>query len=173
MKASAVLPLALGVTGVLGLVACGGGGGASRGASRPASPPVFFDFAALDGTHVSSETTRGRVTVVAFITTYDLPSQVLVRELSDLVRRHKPRINALGVVLEPPKNAPLVETFAEALELGFTVTLADAATLEQRGPFGTITGVPTLVVLGPDGTERVRREGAPSPAELERAVDTP
>lgn len=151
--------------------ACAGSGQSPQSPDSTRGAPVVFDFVAVDGTHVSSATTIGRVTAVAFITTYDLPSQVLVQNLAELVRHRTPRMNALAVVLEPPKNAPLAETFAATLSPGFPVALSDSATLEQRGPFGPVGAVPTLVVLDRTGTEVFRREGAMSAAELEAAVD--
>jgi len=141
-----------------------------RTATRTEAQPRWFDYVALDGTRLGTETTRGRVTIIALITTYDLGSQVVVREMADLFSRHRPRINAGVVVMEPPKSAPLAEAFASTLELPFPVALADAATLEGRGPFGEISITPTTIVLDPSGAEVFRRAGVVSTADLSRAL---
>jgi hypothetical protein len=134
-------------------------------ASRPA-----YDYVALDGKRISSASNYGKVTVIAVIATYDLGSQVVMRELSE-VRVRQPRgVAMLALVLEPPKNAPLAEAFAATLDLPFPIAMADQATLEEHGPFGPIDTVPTTIVLSPDGTEVWRHEGAVLAAELERAI---
>jgi hypothetical protein len=164
---------ALALVLALGVVAACGGNPRSSSARVPQARPVPpFDFVTPDGSHLSSEGMRGRVTAVLFITTYDLNSQLAVRELSDVFHRAKPRINAFAIALEPPRNAALVETFAETLELPFPVTIADAATLESRGPFGVLRGVPTLFVLDAVGRERARIEGAARSSVIESAIDS-
>jgi hypothetical protein len=125
----------------------------------------------IDGQHLSTAGTAGRITVVAFITTYDLGSQVVMRELEGVARTRAPRINAGAVVLEPPKNAPLVEAYAHSLEVSFPIALADQATLESRGPFGPINVVPTTIVMDADGNEVWRREGAMTHSEINAALD--
>src|SRR5262245_48398037 len=95
-----------------------------------------FDYATLDGARLSSTTTRGRRTVLVVLTTYDLVSQIVAREVASLARTETPRINAGFVFLEPPKNQPLVEAFVTSLEVTLPVAMADAATLGGRGPFG-------------------------------------
>lgn len=130
-----------------------------------------FELVAIDGTPFDSKRVSGRSTVVVFITTYDLGSQVVMRELGAVVRQRTPRINAGAIVLEPPKNAPLVEAYAHSLEVPFPVALADQATLESRGAFGPITVVPTTVLLDRDGNEVWRREGAMTRSELRDAID--
>lgn len=134
--------------------------------------PRSFDFIAVDGSRLSKERVSGRLTVVVLITTYDLGSQVVMRELSAVLRLRTPRINAGAVVLEPPRNAPLVEAYAKALEITFPIALADQATLEARGPFGPVTVVPTTIVLDADGNEVWRREGSMTRAEIGEALDS-
>jgi hypothetical protein len=124
----------------------------------------------MDGSRLGSEQTRGRVTVLVFVTTYDMGSQIVVREVVDLFHRHRPRINAGVIVLEPPRNAPLAEAFAAAMELPFPLAMADPATLEGRGPFGEVVTVPTTVVLDANGAERGRSEGVVSTAAIEQVI---
>jgi hypothetical protein len=142
----------------------------SPAVSANATTRPTYDYVALDGKRVSSESNLGKVSVIAVIATYDLGSQVVMRELSE-VRVHRPHgVSILALVLEPPKNAPLAEAFAATLDLPFPIAMADQATLEAQGPFGPIDTVPTTIVLSPDGREVWRHEGAVLAGELERAI---
>jgi hypothetical protein len=141
-------------------LSCGPSAGPPLSRLTPRRGVVAFDYIAIDGSHLSSESTRHRVTVIALVTTYDLSSQVVLRELVDLIHTTSPRFNAGVIVLEPPRNAPLAQAFAETLELPFPLALADVATREARGPFGAVNAVPTLVVLDPKGAETWRYTGA-------------
>lgn len=152
-------------------VACGGSSSGAHSARGHARIPRSFDFVAIDGTHFDSKRMLGRATIIVFITTYDLGSQVVMRELSAVVRQRSPRINAGAVVLEPPKNAPLVDAYANSLEVPFPVALADQATLESRGAFGPIGVVPTTVIVDRDGNEVWRREGSMTRSEIQDALN--
>ena len=153
------------------VVACGGSSEEAQSARVRTHVPRAFDFVTIDGRRLSTAATAGRTTVIVIITTYDLGSQVVMRELASVARTRTPRINAGAVVLEPPKNAPLVEAYAHSLEVSFPVALADQATLEARGPFGSVKVVPTTVVLDADGNEVWRREGAMTHAEINDVLD--
>jgi hypothetical protein len=149
--------------------------GCASGSSRPAedaraSARPLYEYVALDGQRVSTETNRGKVTVIAVIATYDLGSQVVVRQLAEIRARQHRALSVLALVLEPPKNAPLAEAFAGTLELPFPIAMADQATLVGDGPFGHIDTVPTTIVLSADGTEIWRHAGAVLAAEIEDAI---
>lgn len=129
--------------------------GSARGA------PVEFAFPAdADGVVVSSETTRGRVTALVFVATYDLASQLLAQQLAQAAVSFVPRINAAAVVMEAPLYADLLPTYRETLSLPYPVVMADFATQAGGGPFGSITRVPTLIVLDRAGREVARHQGA-------------
>ncbi len=133
--------------------------------------PVVFDFpAAGDDVVVSSETMRGRATVLVFITTFDLASQLLARRLGELVVGFTPRANAAAVVIEAPQYAELLPAYREALSLPYPVVMADFATQNGVGPFGLVTVVPTVIVLDRDGREVWRHEGAVESQEIEVAL---
>ena len=135
-----------------------------------ASPPVEFGFPASQGEVVSSETTRGRATALAFVTTYDLASQVVLRRLSEVVVQFVPRVNAAAIVVEPPLYAELLPAYRESLALPFPVVIADFATQQGHGAFGEIANVPTLVVLDREGREVWRRQGPLTAEEIENAL---
>jgi hypothetical protein len=119
---------------------------------------------------VSSETMRGRATALVFITTFDLASQLVARRLGDVVVSFTPRANAAAVVVEAPAYAELLPAYRSALSLPYPVVMADFATQRGAGPFGSVTHVPTLVVLDRDGREVFRRQGALEHDEIRAAL---
>ena len=140
-------------------------GGAGRG------EPIYFSYGTTEGTEFSSETTRGRATAILFVTTFDLASQAEARHLNDVLRTHRPRINAGVVVLEAPKYATFAEVFRTSLGLNYPVAIADAGTLLGEGPFGSVDRVPTLIVLDSYGREGSRLIGLRKPSEIESALE--
>jgi len=138
------------------------------------SAPIVFAYGTPRGEEVGSATTRGRVTALLFVTTFDLPSQLMARRLEEVTKRHRPRVNAVAVALEAPNSAPLVEVFRSTLGLSYPVALESSGAIDHDGPFGTLDRVPTLIVLDARGRE-VAREAGVVPAEdidalLERAA---
>jgi len=133
-------------------------------------PAVRFSFTAVGGQPVSSESLRGRLTVVGLVTSYDPPSQSQALFLRSLARRHVPRLNVVLVVLEPEQNRPLVQAFADALDAPFAVVMADADTIAGRGAFGPMREVPSILVLDAESRERWRHVGQVEEQELERIL---
>lgn len=133
----------------------------------PRAEPVAFSFPSTGDDVVNSETTHGRVTVLVFITTFDLVSQLVVRRVGEVIVKFRPRANAAAVVLEAPQYAELLSAYRESLSLPYPVVMADFATQQGRGPFGDITKVPTTVVLDKDGGEVWRHQGPLGPDEIE------
>jgi hypothetical protein len=132
--------------------------------------PLAYAFGTTDGSVVSSETTRGRVTVLLFLTTFDLASQAQAKHLEQLYRRHAPRFNAIAVVMEPPKYAELARSFGDVLGLSYPVALADEGTLSGAGPFGAVTSVPSWVVLDSEARAVFAQAGALAPRDLEKTI---
>jgi hypothetical protein len=135
--------------------------------SPPTTEPVAFSFPSMDGEVVNSDTTHGRVTVLVFITTFDLVSQLVVRRVGEVIVRFRPRANAAAVVVEAPQYAELLSAYRESLSLPYPVVMADFATQQGSGPFGDITKVPTTIVLDRDGGEVWRHQGPLEPDEIE------
>lgn len=136
----------------------------------PAGIPVSFEFARLDGGVLRSAELLGRPTVVLFAATYDTPSQAAARIAAAVVRRHRPRVNGLAIVLEPPENRPIAEAFAAALDLPFPAVSADPKTLSAEGSFPGIRHVPSIVLLDREGREVWRRVGLANVEVLEAAL---
>ena len=126
-----------------------------------------YVFGTTDGEEVSSESMRGRVTALVFVTTFDLASQVAAKQLNQALHTHKPRINAAAVVLEAAKYAPLADVFRSSLQLTYPVALADLATLAQNSTLGEVHSVPTVLVFDAQGREVLRKYGAFTSEELD------
>lgn len=133
--------------------------------------PLEFSYVAPDGTPISSETMRGRTTLVALVTTYDWASQLLLRRVNQALVSHVPRLNALGVVLEDPSYSVLLDTFSNSLDLAFPLVMADQATLDGSGPFAPLAYVPTLLVLDAGGGLVARLQGPVDRAQIDSALE--
>jgi hypothetical protein len=146
--------------------------GAVGSPARPgaAGSSVSYAWGTTDGGVVTSDGLQGRATVLLFVTTFDLASQAQAKHLEDLYRSHQPRINAVAVVMEPPKYATLASSFAEVLGLSYPVAIADDATRDGHGPFGAITSVPSWVVLDREARPVFAHAGAVSTAQIERQL---
>lgn len=151
---------------------CSGAAPATAAASASAaSAPIQFEFPSVgEEAVVSSETMRGRATALVFITTFDLASQLVARRLGEVVVSFTPRANAAAVVVEAPAYADLLPSYRTALSLPYPVVMADFATQQGAGPFGTVTHVPTLVVLDREGREVSRHQGSLQADEIRGAL---
>jgi hypothetical protein len=153
------------------LVACSSGPPAQTSPTgHRRGAPIEFAYGTPAGDTFSSQTTRGRVTAVLFVTTFDLSSQLMAKRLDHVARTHQPRINAGAVALEPPNSAPLVEVFRTSLELSFPVGMANSTRVDELGPFGAIDRVPVTIVLDARGAEVTRAIGVVSERELDSVL---
>jgi hypothetical protein len=155
-------------------VACSGGARAtSQGAQSLGGrgAKVGFVFAGLDGKAFTQADIAGRSTVLFVLTTFDPVSQVVAQQLDELLRQHKPRMNVVGVVFEPPENAILVGTYRDALSLHFPLVLADPDTIAGVGVLGRISEVPSAILLDRDGREVLRVAGATLVGRIRSGVD--
>jgi hypothetical protein len=147
------------------------GQGVASGSTVARAAAIQFDFpAAGEDVVVNSETMRGRVTALVFITTFDLASQLLVRRLGEVIVAFTPRANAAAVVVEAPRYAELLPAYRQAMSLPYPVVMADFATQQGGGPFGNIANVPTLIVLDRDGREVFRHQGALDGSAIQAAL---
>jgi hypothetical protein len=104
------------------------------------------------------------------IATFDIASQHMALRVNELLHRHKPRVNAVAVVMEAPKYGVLADTYRETLKLDYPVVLADHASLEGSGPFGAIFHIPTLIVLDREVREVARFNGPVANEHIEQAL---
>ena len=138
----------------------------------PGDKPLYrFSFTAVDGSRITSDSLRGRLTVVAFGTTFDPATQVQARFLSAIARSHVPRTNVLLVILEPAHHRPLVEAFVSTLNLPYPVVMVDReAPTGRPGPFADLRSVPAMLLLDHQSREVWRRLGMVSEPELHEVL---
>ena len=125
-----------------------------------------YVFGTTDGQELSAESMHGRVTVLLFVTTFDLASQVDAKQLNQVFHTHRPRFNAGAVVMEAAKYAPLADVFRSTLELSYPVAIADLDTVQQNSTLGEVRSVPAVIVLDASGREVLRRTGNFTPDDL-------
>lgn len=138
-----------------------------NGAPAPTSEKVtVYAFDSLDDRMVSSETQRGKPTVICFVTTGDLVGQAQVSYLVHMARNDADRVNYAVVALHPRKEIVLVEAWSKTLGVEFPVALGDNGATNAAGPFGEIPAVPTLVVLDRAGRVVWKHTGLAKNEEL-------
>jgi len=156
-----------------GLWGCGGAEvevQAPPRAEAERGPGLRFSYESVSGAPLTDESLRGRISVIALITTYDVASQGQTRFLSLLHSRHTPRLNVALLVLEQAENKPLVEAFASSLGLPYPVAMADEETIAGKGPFAELHHVPSVIILDKQGREAYRHVGLMELDALEKAV---
>ncbi len=138
------------------LVACGpkADAGPPVGVSIKGGPPlpptdksIQYAFDPVDDRPVSSETMRGKPTIITFVTTGDIVGQAQVSYLVHMAKNDADRINYVLVALHPRKEIVLVDAYRKTLGVEFPVALGDASVTNATGPFGEIPAVPTIVIL--------------------------
>jgi hypothetical protein len=156
-------------------LSCAGCGGSQKKEEAPVGitegaatlgQAVSFSFDSLDERKVSSETAHGRVTVLAFVTTWDLSSQAEVDYLVAMAKHDDSNVFYALVALDDRKNRELVEAYRKTLNVTFPVAMADTETIAGRGPFTGVNQVPTVVVLDRDGRVVWQKSGVSKPDEI-------
>jgi hypothetical protein len=164
----------------LASVVLAGCGGSSRSAEAAlpgvstvaGSPALSFEFDSLDDRPVSGEATRGKPTIIAFVTTGSLPAQAQVDFLVAMAQRDADRASAnyALVALDPRENRELVELYSKTLHVPFPVAMADDTLRSGAGPFGDVTVVPVTVVLDRAGRVVARIAGRVAKSDELRAT---
>jgi hypothetical protein len=152
---------------------------AGCGGSKPAAPvgastappeePIRFAFDSLDARPVTSDATRGKPTVVAFVTTGNIGSQAQVDFLVAMAKHDAEKVNYVLVALEPRENRELVEFYRDSLKVTFPTAVASVEMLTIPGGFGEIPLVPTTVLLDSTGKIVWRVEGRVAKSDEIRA----
>jgi len=136
------------------------------GISGIAAPVAQFSYDSLDERAVSSDAMRGKVAVLAFVTTYDLASQAVVNFVMEAAK-HEPDVKFAMVALEDRASRELVEGYRDGLRVAFPVAMTDVG----HTGFGEVH-VPTVIVLDAAGKIAFRKEGIVKGDELHRAIDS-
>ncbi|MCA9620813.1 MAG: TlpA family protein disulfide reductase [Myxococcales bacterium] len=145
--------------------------GVASAPSGSTGPLRSFRFVTLDRRVASTDSYRGRMSLVVLAATYDAASQVQARFVNAVYLKHRPRINALLLVLEPTQHEVLVDAFRQSLGLRYDVAIADPETIAGRGPFPGLHHVPSVVMLDREGHEVWRNLGVVEEHQLHEALD--
>ena len=133
-----------------------------------------YHFDSLDARPVTSAAMRGKTTVLAFVTTFDLESQAEVDYLATMAKNDGDQVNYVVVALEPAGNRELVEAFRHFVDSKFGVSLVmamgDETTIAGSGPFGDVHVVPEVVVLDKEGRIAWRLTGLSKNADIRAAM---
>jgi hypothetical protein len=145
---------------LLGVFACASSPPPAAAPAPPAGvsttslrPPIDFAFDSVDERAVTSASTRGKPTVLAFITTSSLSSQAQIDFLIAMAKNDGDRVHYAAVALDGPDSREMVALYQKALSIPFPLAVADAQTLAGGGAFGDVSAVPVTVLL--DGAGRV------------------
>jgi hypothetical protein len=111
------------------------------------------------------------VSLLLLLTTQEAGSQLVAKEAQELMHTVVPRINVGAIIMEEPAYSVLVSPFKQGLGLTYPVVMADAALMSGGGPFGSISYLPTLLVLDRDGFERERIVGAATEPMIREALE--
>ena len=151
------------------LVACGGNDqdqtsssssttpGPITGKVRDVKPESAPDLTlkTMDGRSINLHEQKGRVLLVNFWATWCAPCRKEIPDLKTLHSNLKPKgLRVIGVALDQ-KGREVVKPFARELEINYPIVIDSAGTAEAA--FGPIPGLPTTIVVTPEGqiTKRV------------------
>jgi hypothetical protein len=131
---------------------------------------VSFTYDSLDARPVSSFALRGKPTVMAFVTTYDLGCQAQVNYLVAMAKNDGDKTNYALVALEKREERELVEVYRTNLGVTFPVALADEPTIAGSGPLGDVHKIPTVVVLDRSSRIAWKKTGLAKSDEIRAAL---
>lgn len=167
-----ILPLLWSLSLVVLLVACGGeeSSNTDRSSSSSASasgplpgkvqdvdpePVPGLTLETMDGSSIDLADQEGRVLLVNFWATWCAPCREEIPDLNDLhADLEDDGLRIIGVALDR-EGREKVEPFAEKLSIQYPIVIDNEGTAESE--FGPIPGLPTTILVGPDGqiTKRV------------------
>lgn len=164
-----VLPLLWSLSLAVLLVACGGEGSSNSDASSSSAsgplpgkvqdvdpePVPGLTLETMDGSSINLADQDGRVLLVNFWATWCAPCRKEIPDLNDLhADLEDDGLRIIGIALDR-EGREKVEPFAEKLPIEYPVVIDAEGTAESE--FGPIPGLPTTIVVGPDGqiTKRV------------------
>ena len=112
---------------------------------------VAFQIYSIDERPITSQTVRGKPTVMAFATTGGIKGQAQLNFLVIMAKHDEGKNNYVFVALEPRDNRQLVEEYKRFLGITFPIGMADDEMLQGLGPFGDVRAEPTTIILDRQG----------------------
>lgn len=185
MTSRKLLPLlpplaALGLAALLGLAGgCGerrqdtaeapiaGGPAATSAAEVPAGAELDFSLTALDGRTFRLSELRGQVVILDFWATWCGPCRMALPHLQDIHDRFGDKGVTIVAVAMDDGGERVVRPFVAKQGLRFPVVLPDDKVVKDFGP---VRGLPTTVLIGPDGKIHRRYLGYQPPATLLKEI---
>ena len=120
-----------------------------------ARTPAFVDLQPLDGPGVDPTALRGKVVVVNFWATWCGPCKEEMPSLERLQRTLSPsQVQVVAITTDQQEQA--MRAFAKSLGLSFPILIDPSKDISAA--FG-VRGLPTTIIIGPDGTLRGRAIG--------------
>ncbi len=133
-----------------------GCGAASGTAAEPGAPGTgridSLVLQSAEGGHFDLADLRGKPTIIALFTTYNLYAQQVLVMLGNVwARRSTDGLEVVAISSEP-EALELLRAYRESLALPFTVLRGDADVHEGRSPLGHLETVPLLLFVDRTGT---------------------
>lgn len=166
-----VLPFLWSLSLVVLLVACGGeessnseaSSSSSTSASGPlpgkvqdvdAEPVPGLMLETMDGSSIDLAEQEDRVLLINFWATWCAPCREEIPDLNELqADLEGDGLRIIGIALDR-QGREVVEPFAEKLSIEYPIVIDPEGTAESE--FGPIPGLPTTILVGPDGQIRKR-----------------
>jgi peroxiredoxin/tetratricopeptide (TPR) repeat protein len=118
-------------------------------------PATDFRLQTLDGRTVTLESLRGKAVIISFWATWCLPCREEMPKLAQLYRQNAARgLEVLGIITDDPSERRNIEAFVQKYAVTFPILYGDG--IDRR--YG-VNGLPSLAVIGRDGTIRYRSTG--------------
>jgi thiol-disulfide isomerase/thioredoxin len=130
---------------------------------RDPAPVPSFTLKTLDGGTVSSDTFRGKVTIINFWATWCGPCRAEIPDLIALQKKYPDALQVIGIS-EDEIPAAEVKQFVEAHRMNYRVAMTTPQ-IEQLFP--GISALPTSYIVDKDGKVVQRHQGMLNPALTE------
>lgn len=150
------------------LIGCGG---------APTEPPPrsinpfalpTFSLPTPNGGTLSSDSIKGRITLINFWSTWSPASVRQAQDLADLRRRFADYdLQVIGIAVNSGSGPEDIQAFVQHSRLDYPVAVADR---EFHHKFQGIDSIPTTFVVAPDGLVVNRFSGLALPSELDHEI---
>jgi thiol-disulfide isomerase/thioredoxin len=133
---------------------------------RNPDPAPDFQLAGLDGKPVTLAGSKGKVILVNFWATWCGPCRAEIRDLVELQKKYKDRLQILGLVVDDD-DLGAIKKFSARYGINYPVALA---TNDIRIQYGGIPALPTSFVLDSEGRVVQKHEGLRNPVLYETEI---
>ena len=114
---------------------------------RDAKVVPQFTVATLDGGSISSNSLRGKVTLINFWATWCGPCRAEIPDLIALQQNYRDQLQVIGIS-EDEAPADVVRRFVSEFKINYPMAMA---TPEVEAVFGRVTSLPTSYLIDPEG----------------------